>query len=80
MQSLRAEWCIHYRDVEEGPEYVYQETRFGKGEGLAISEQGIFVVLDNNGVARAADPADRRGLLMRLAFPESVTPRAAITN
>lgn len=69
LQDLRAEWCIHYRDVEEGPDYVYRETRFGKGEGLALNEQGIFVVLDNNGVARVADAEDNRGLLMRLAFP-----------
>src|SRR5690606_6621878 len=29
--NLRAEWCIHYRDIEEGPNYVYRETSFGKG-------------------------------------------------
>ncbi|HEY8568953.1 hypothetical protein [Microbulbifer sp.] len=68
--NLQAEWCIHYRDIEEGPSYVYRETRFGKGEGLAVSEQGIFVVLDNNGVGRAAVPGDSRGLLLHLAFPE----------
>ncbi|WP_231757673.1 esterase-like activity of phytase family protein [Microbulbifer elongatus] len=70
LHNLRAEWCIHYQHVEEGAEYVYQETRFGKGEGLAINDQGIFVVLDNNGVARAAAPEDARGLLIQLAFPD----------
>ncbi len=80
LQSLRAEWCVQYRDVEEGPEYVYQETRFGKGEGLAINDQGMYVVLDNNGVARAADPEDNRGLLLRLAFPDNAAYRDAVTN
>ncbi|MCA0892300.1 esterase-like activity of phytase family protein [Microbulbifer agarilyticus] len=77
LTSLRAEWCVHYRDIEEAPKYVYQDTRFGKGEGLAINQQGIFVVLDNNGVARVADAEDRRGLLLHLAMPEfaSDSPR-----
>nr|WP_010132916.1 hypothetical protein [Microbulbifer agarilyticus] len=70
--SLLAEWCVHYRDIEHAPEFVYRDTRFGKGEGLAINPQGIFVVLDNNGVARAADAGDRRGLLLQLALPEFV--------
>ncbi|WP_236250314.1 hypothetical protein [Microbulbifer sp. ALW1] len=69
IDTLEAHWCIHYREVEEGAQYVYQETRFGKGEGLAVNDEGIFVVLDNNGVGRAAAPDDRRGLLLQLAFP-----------
>ncbi|WP_246068510.1 hypothetical protein ACONUD_07060 [Microbulbifer harenosus] len=68
--NLKAQWCIHYRGIEEGPAYVYRETSFGKGEGLAVSAQGIFVVLDNNGAGRVAAPEDSRGLLLHLAFPE----------
>ncbi|WP_233998929.1 hypothetical protein [Microbulbifer pacificus] len=71
VESLQAEWCIHYHDVEEGSEFVYLDTRFGKGEGLAVNERGIFVVLDNNGIGRAAAPEDTRGLLLHLAFPEA---------
>lgn len=77
--DLRAKWCIQYRAIEEAPENVYQETRYGKGEGLAVDDSGIYVVLDNNNVGRAADPNDRRGLLLHLAFPEDIqgseTPR-----
>ncbi|WP_143735603.1 esterase-like activity of phytase family protein [Microbulbifer mangrovi] len=69
VDTLEAEWCIQYRDIEEGEQYVYRETRFGKGEGLAVSRDGIFVVLDNNGVTRVAAPQDSRGLLLQLAFP-----------
>lgn len=69
IDTLEADWCIQYRHVEEGEEYVYRKTRFGKGEGLAVNRDGIFVVLDNNGVTRAAAPQDSRGLLMQLAFP-----------
>lgn len=70
LDNLRAEWCIHYRDIEEHSENVYLETHFGKGEGLAVNEQGIFVVLDNNGVGRVSAPADIRGLLLHLSFPD----------
>jgi len=67
--TLQAKWCITYRAFEEAPEYAYRETYYGKGEGLAVDDSGIYVVLDNNNVARAADPQDRRGLLLHLAFP-----------
>lgn len=68
--TLEAQWCIDYREIEEGPENIYRDTRFAKGEGLAVSDEGIFVVLDNNGLGRVVAPADNRGLLMHLAFPE----------
>lgn len=70
LESLEAQWCIDYGDVEEAPQFVYADTHFGKGEGLAVNERGIFVVLDNNNVARAADPSDQRALLMHLAHPD----------
>ena len=69
LPDLRAEWCIHYRAIEEAPQFVYLKTFFGKGEGLAVDASGIYVVLDNNNVARAADPQDRRGLLLHFAHP-----------
>ncbi|MBB5209977.1 esterase-like activity of phytase family protein [Microbulbifer hydrolyticus] len=67
--TLAAEWCVQYRGIEEAPEYIYRKTHFGKGEGLAVNDQGIFVVLDNNSVTRVVAPEDSRGLLMQLAFP-----------
>ncbi|SDZ88008.1 esterase-like activity of phytase family protein [Microbulbifer marinus] len=70
IESLQAEWCIEYRSIEEAPQYVYSETRYGKAEGLAVDASGIYVVLDNNNVGRAAAPDDRRALLLQLAFPE----------
>ncbi len=70
LQNLRAEWCVDYRAIEEAPEFVYEETEYGKGEGLAVDASGIYVVLDNNNVGRSADPEDRRALLLHLAFPE----------
>lgn len=68
-EDLGADWCIDYSAIEESPELVYEETEYGKGEGLAVDDSGIYVVLDNNNVARAADRSDRRALLLHLAFP-----------
>ncbi|USD20324.1 hypothetical protein MJO52_14710 [Microbulbifer variabilis] len=70
LPSLRAEWCLDYRSLEESPERVYEEAHYGKGEGLAVGEKGIFVVLDNNNVGRAQEPEDKRALLLHLAMPE----------
>jgi len=70
LPSLEAEWCLNYRALEESPERVYEETRYGKGEGLAVNGRGVFVVLDNNNVGRAMVPDDRRALLLHLAFPD----------
>ncbi|WP_444946384.1 esterase-like activity of phytase family protein [Microbulbifer sp. VTAC004] len=69
LPSLKAEWCLDYHALEVSPERVYEETRYGKGEGLAVNQQGIFVVLDNNNVGRALAPDDKRALLLHLAFP-----------
>lgn len=77
LQDLRAEWCINYRAIEEAPQFVYRKTFFGKGEGLAVDASGIFVVLDNNNVARVADPQDRRGLLLHLAHPSFTAKQIA---
>ncbi|WP_445354712.1 esterase-like activity of phytase family protein [Microbulbifer sp. EKSA008] len=73
LPSLEAEWCLDYRALEESPERVYEETRYGKGEGLAVGEQGIFVILDNNNVGRAQAPDDKRALLLHLAMPDEVS-------
>jgi len=80
LDSLEAEWCLDYREYEEGAQTVYLETRYGKGEGLAINSSGIFVVLDNNGVGRAAAPADNRGLLLQLAFPSAAQTAALLPD
>ena len=71
LDTLTAEWCLDYRPFEEGRETAYLDTRYGKGEGLAVNESGIYVVLDNNGVGRALVPGDNRGLLLQLGYPDS---------
>jgi len=71
LPGLNAEWCLVYRRHEESPEHAYQVSRFGgNGAGVAVNDQGIFVVFNNNNISRAQVPHDRRGLMLHLAFPE----------
>ncbi|WKD50464.1 esterase-like activity of phytase family protein [Microbulbifer spongiae] len=71
LPNLQAEWCLDYRALELSPELGYEGTRTGgMGDGLAVREQGIFVLFDNSNISRIQDPKDRRALLLQLAFPE----------
>jgi hypothetical protein len=58
-----------YAAVENDPRWAYQSRTYGLAEGLAIGEHQLFVVLDNNGQARVADPGDRRPLLLVFERP-----------
>ncbi|WP_444917783.1 hypothetical protein [Microbulbifer sp. JMSA003] len=71
LPSLQAEWCLVYREIEESPEHAYEVSRLGgMGSGVAVNNQGVFVVFNNNNISRARDPQDRRARLLHLAFPE----------
>ncbi|WP_445361395.1 hypothetical protein ACJJIL_05850 [Microbulbifer sp. EKSA005] len=71
LPSLQAEWCLVYREVEESPEHAYEVSRLGgMGSGVAVNNQGVFVVFNNNNISRARDPLDRRARLLHLAFPD----------
>lgn len=61
--------CWSYRAVEEGAAYRYAERRFGRAEGIARRGDLLYLVLDNNGDAREADPADHRPWLFEFALP-----------
>jgi uncharacterized protein YjiK len=58
-----------YARTENDPRFAYESRVYGVAEGLAIDGDHVFVVTDNNGLARAADPHDRRPLLFVFARP-----------
>lgn len=60
---------LSYALAENDPRYVYADATFGLGEGLALTADRIFVVLDNNGQARVSAPADIRPLLFVFRRP-----------
>jgi uncharacterized protein YjiK len=47
----------------------YGDERFGMAEGLALDDARVYVILDNNGLARAGAPADRRPILFIFRRP-----------
>ncbi len=53
--------------IENAPQYRYQTMFFGRAEGLAMDQDKIYVVLDNNNDFRKKDPADNRPLLLILS-------------
>ncbi len=57
--------------VSNDPKYGYAGLKMGLARGLAMDGQSIYVVLDNKGVGRQGDPADKRPLLLVFKRPHS---------
>ena len=64
--------AFSYAAAENDARFAYVDRVYGLGEGLAITEHEIFVVLDNNGQARVADAADRRPILFVFDRPRDL--------
>ena len=52
-----------YARTENDPRLAYRHRKFGMGEGLAIDQGHVYVVLDNNDNGRESSRDDRRPLL-----------------
>lgn len=64
--------AFSYARAENDARHVYESPVYGLAEGLAVSATEVFLVLDNNGQARAADASDRRPLLLVFARPDAL--------
>lgn len=60
-----------YQSIETSVELQYSDMTFGRGEGLCMDKERIYVILDNNGDHRVSDPNDRRPLLLIMQRPRS---------
>jgi len=58
-----------YARTENDPRYRYRDRAFGLAEGLALDEQHVYIVLDNNDEPRLNSENDRRGLLFVFKRP-----------
>ncbi len=58
--------------AENDARFAYVDRVYGLGEGLAITEDQIVVVLDNNQQARVAGAADRRPILLVFERPRDL--------
>lgn len=63
------ERAVSYAAAENDARFIYADDEFGLGEGLALTADRIFVVLDNNGQARVSAPKDSRPLLFVFRRP-----------
>ncbi len=61
-----------YAHVAEDAKYKFTGLRMGLARGLAMDGQSIYIVLDNKGVGRQGDPADKRPLLLVFKRPRGV--------
>jgi len=55
-------------DFQESQYYDYKEP-FGMAEGLYLTRERIYIVLDNNGMARIGDPQNTSPLLFEFTRP-----------
>lgn len=73
LQRSEAGWLEReawsYGRTENDPRFVCADTSFGLAEGLALDDERVYVVLDNNRDARKADAADHRPLLFIFKRP-----------
>ena len=61
--------AFSYVQTENDPRYVYTDTKYGLGEGLALDDEHLYLVFDNNDDALASAPTDRRARLFVFANP-----------
>lgn len=59
-----------YEEIEKSQEFGYVDTRYGRGEGLYVDQDNIFIVIDNNGESRRSDQNDERPLLLIMERPQ----------
>lgn len=58
-----------YAKTEDDPRFAYESSKYGRGEGLALDREHVYVVLDNNRDRRAYNGDDRRPLLFVFRRP-----------
>ena len=60
-----------YESIVTSEELRYADMTYGRGEGLCMDAERVFVVLDNNGEPRYLGSEDRRPLLPIMERPRS---------
>jgi hypothetical protein len=58
-----------YARTENDARYRYPDRAFGLAEGLALDDEHVYIVLDNNGQARESAKDDHRALLFVFKRP-----------
>jgi hypothetical protein len=67
-----------YAATENDPRFAYQDQRFPLAEGLVVTDERVYVILDNNETnAHKADPNDVRPMLFVFARPRAPQSRSS---
>ena len=70
------ETAVRFPVIERDPRTRYRNMTYGLAEGLALDDEHLYLVLDNNDDALAADPKDNRSRLIIFANPFAPPPAA----
>lgn len=67
--EFEVETCWSYAHIENDRRFHYETMEYGRGEGLAMDGERVYVILDNNRQYRAGSTEDRRPLLFVMRRP-----------
>jgi hypothetical protein len=61
--------CYLFEDIAKSLEWGYNTGKYGLAEGLVIDGGSLWIIVDNNGDARKADPNDTRPTILKFNNP-----------
>ena len=59
-----------YGEIINRDELKYANMKWGMGEGLCLDKDHVYIIVDNNGSARAGNSKDKRPLLLIMKRPQ----------
>ncbi|MFA0809449.1 hypothetical protein [Microbulbifer epialgicus] len=68
-KDFKGNTCYSFRDVANSSNWGYVTGRYGLAEGLAVTDDFLWIIFDNNGDYRKANPEDSRSTLLKFKNP-----------
>ena len=64
------ELCYSFKATEKHPRHAHRGAAWGQAEGLQVTDERIFIVIDNNGRVLRSDPASTDTWLFEFQRPD----------
>jgi hypothetical protein len=61
--------CYTFKDIAMSVEWGYKTGKYGLAEGLAVVGDSLWIIVDNNGDTRKANPDDTRSTILKFKNP-----------
>jgi hypothetical protein len=61
--------CYSFKEIAKSFEWGYSSDKYGLAEGLAISHDSVWIIVDNNGDSRLSDPENNQPIIMKFKNP-----------